>query len=118
MANQRGVVKLSWHLKKKRKGGHVIGQPTMYLSSSSQLRSLQKGRREVDIDAPRRRPGGDVHLHHGGLREGQETVLEGTLSATPLLDRDLKQVALLHALRIARRRVHLGNRARGSGGDG
>lgn len=52
-------------------------------------------------------PGSDVHLHYRRLGESQEPALERPLGAAPLLDRDLEQVSLLHALGIARRRVHL-----------
>ena len=52
-------------------------------------------------------PGSDVHLYHGGLGESQETILERALGAAPLLHRDLEQVALLDALRVARGRVDL-----------
>lgn len=53
-----------------------------------------------------------VHLNNRGLRDSQQPVLESTLGATPLLHRYLKQVPLLHALRIASRRIHLHRRAR------
>lgn len=52
-------------------------------------------------------PGRNVHLDHGRLREGQKAFLHRTLGTAPLLNRNLEHVPLLHALRIAGRRVHL-----------